>query len=132
MQQPMQNLKGISNPTTALYMALEIMAKAFQLNNITPTNNNQRSSSNPCYSQIAQSGDDHYASNYIVKPRKHDAAYLHKQMQTAQKEEVVIQLTFEEFDFIAAVGACKETERDNANYTLENNLQQASTSGTQS
>nr|GEW73722.1 hypothetical protein [Tanacetum cinerariifolium] len=51
----MQNLEDISNPTTALDMALELMAKAFQLNNTTPTNNNQRSSSNPCYSQIAQS-----------------------------------------------------------------------------
>ncbi|GKD68006.1 hypothetical protein Tco_1322096 [Tanacetum coccineum] len=56
MQQPMQNLKDISDPTTALDMALELMTKAFQLNNITPTNDNQRSSSNPCYSQIAQSG----------------------------------------------------------------------------
>ncbi|GJS40676.1 hypothetical protein Tco_0565719 [Tanacetum coccineum] len=56
MQQPMQNPKDISDPTTALDMALELMSKAFQLNNITPTNNNQRSSSNPCYSQIAQSG----------------------------------------------------------------------------
>ncbi|GJS68210.1 hypothetical protein Tco_0682775 [Tanacetum coccineum] len=46
----------MSDPTNALDMALELMSKAFQLNNITPTNNNQRSSSNPCYSQIAQSG----------------------------------------------------------------------------
>nr|GEY90044.1 hypothetical protein [Tanacetum cinerariifolium] len=84
MQQPMQNLKDISNPTIALDMALELMAKAFQLNNTTLTNNNQRILSNPCCSQIAQ------------------------------------------------LGACEETERDNANCTLENNLQQASTSGTQS
>ncbi|GJR83494.1 hypothetical protein Tco_0154279 [Tanacetum coccineum] len=42
MQQPMQNPKDISDPTTALDMALELMSKAFQLNNITPTNNNQR------------------------------------------------------------------------------------------
>ncbi|GJX13375.1 hypothetical protein Tco_0205133 [Tanacetum coccineum] len=56
MQQPMQNPKDISDPTTALDMALELMSKAFQLNNITPTNNNQRSSSNPCYNQITQSG----------------------------------------------------------------------------
>ncbi|GJU02086.1 hypothetical protein Tco_1112424 [Tanacetum coccineum] len=56
MQQPMQNPKDISDPTTALDMALELMTKAFQLNNITPINNNQRSSSNHCYSQIAQSG----------------------------------------------------------------------------
>nr|GEV43588.1 hypothetical protein [Tanacetum cinerariifolium] len=52
----MENPKDISNPKTALDMALELMAKAFQLNNTTPTNNNQRSSSNPCYSQIAQLG----------------------------------------------------------------------------
>ncbi|GKD71953.1 hypothetical protein Tco_1326043 [Tanacetum coccineum] len=41
----MQNTRDISNPTTALDMALEFMSKAFQLNNTTPTNNNQRSSS---------------------------------------------------------------------------------------
>nr|GEX07214.1 hypothetical protein [Tanacetum cinerariifolium] len=52
----MQNPEDISNPTTALDMTLKLMAKAFQLNNSTPTNNNQRSSSNPCNSQIAQSG----------------------------------------------------------------------------
>nr|GEX18252.1 hypothetical protein [Tanacetum cinerariifolium] len=52
----MENPKDISNPTTALEMALELMAKVFQLNNTTLINNNQRSSSNPCYSQIAQLG----------------------------------------------------------------------------
>ncbi|GKE51570.1 hypothetical protein Tco_1486726 [Tanacetum coccineum] len=55
MQQPMQNPEDISDPITALDMALELMSKAFQLNNTTTTNNNQRSLSNPCYSQIAQS-----------------------------------------------------------------------------
>ncbi|GJY99796.1 hypothetical protein Tco_0517226 [Tanacetum coccineum] len=50
----------------------------------------------------------------------------------AQKEEAWIQSTQEEFDFMAAVSACEETERANANCTLENNLQQASTSGTHS
>ncbi|GJX59974.1 retrovirus-related pol polyprotein from transposon TNT 1-94 [Tanacetum coccineum] len=49
------NREDILNPTTALDMALELMAKAFQLNNTTPINNNQRSSSKPCYSQVAQS-----------------------------------------------------------------------------
>ncbi|GKB69933.1 hypothetical protein Tco_0931345, partial [Tanacetum coccineum] len=43
MQQPMLNPEDISDPTTALDMALKFMSKAFQLNNITPTNNNQRS-----------------------------------------------------------------------------------------
>ncbi|GJT17356.1 retrovirus-related pol polyprotein from transposon TNT 1-94 [Tanacetum coccineum] len=194
MQQPMQNPKDISDPTTIIDMALVLMAKAFTLNDTTPTNNNQRSSSNPSNMQIAQpgmnmdqdrqmlmvennvrnqfrpnavqnvgnhvvqnavqnparaeangngingnqircyncQGVDHYASNCTVKPRKRDAVYLQKQMQIAQKEEAGIQLTSEEFDFIAVAGACEETERANANCTLENNLQQASTSGTQS
>ncbi|GKB96520.1 hypothetical protein Tco_0982657 [Tanacetum coccineum] len=181
MQQPMQNPEDISDPTTALDMALELMSKAFQLNNITPTNNNQRSSSNPCYSQIAQSecrnldgnqnglsvvpgianqhgngnvvaaraegnangnngnqircyncqGEDHLACNCTVKPGKQDAAYLQKQMQIAQKEEAGIQLTQEEFDFMADAGAYEEIERVNANCTLKDNLHQASTSGTQ-
>ncbi|GJU69336.1 hypothetical protein Tco_1255595 [Tanacetum coccineum] len=206
MQQPMQNPEDISDSTTALDMALELMSKEFQLNNITPTNNNQRSSSNPCYSQIAQSGmnidqdrqmlmvDDnvgnHFRENavenarhlvgqnavqnqgtqnvgnqnglsivleianhyrngnvettpaegngngingnpircYKAKPRKQDAAYLQQQLQIAQEEEAGIQSTQEEFDFMAAASAYEETERENANYTLENNLQQASTS----
>ncbi|GJS97881.1 integrase, catalytic region, zinc finger, CCHC-type containing protein [Tanacetum coccineum] len=209
----MQNPGDISNPTTAFNMALALMAKAFTLNDTTPTNNNQRSSSNPSSMQIAQPGmnmdqdrqmlmvedivgnqfrpnamhnvgnpgvqivgnpgglsvvseianqhgdgnvvtapaegnsnginenrircyncrgEDHYASNCTVKPRKLDADYLQKQMQIAQKEEAGIQLTSEEFDFMAAAGACEETERANANCSLENNLQQASSSGTQS
>ncbi|GJW60915.1 retrovirus-related pol polyprotein from transposon TNT 1-94 [Tanacetum coccineum] len=193
LQHPMQNPGDISNPTTAFNMALALMAKAFTLNDTTPTNNNQRSSSNPSSMQIAQpgmnmdqdrqmlmvednvgnqfrpnamqnvgnqhgdgnvvtapaegngngingntircyncQGEDHYASNCTVKPRKLDAAYLQKQMQIAQKEEAGIQLTSEEFDFMAAVGACKETKKAYANCTLENNLQQASSSGTQS
>nr|GEX88525.1 hypothetical protein [Tanacetum cinerariifolium] len=72
-------------------------------------------------------GEGHYANICTVKPRKQEAAYLQKQMQIAQKEEAGIQLTSEEFDFMAATGACEETERDNANYTLKNNLQQALT-----
>nr|GEY71617.1 hypothetical protein [Tanacetum cinerariifolium] len=37
-------------------MALVLMAKAFKLNYSTPTNNNQRTSSNPRNRQIAQPG----------------------------------------------------------------------------
>ncbi|GKA58600.1 hypothetical protein Tco_0757788 [Tanacetum coccineum] len=185
MPQPMQNPKDISDPTTALDMALELMSKAFQLNNTTPTNNNQRSSSNLCYSQIAQSVQNpgiqnienmnglsivleitnqygngnvvtapvegngngingnlircfngqekgHHASTCIVKPKKQDAAYHMQQMQIAQKEEAWIQLTQEEFDFMADASASKEIERVQMNCTLENTLQQASTTGTQS
>ncbi|GJY61326.1 retrovirus-related pol polyprotein from transposon TNT 1-94, partial [Tanacetum coccineum] len=54
MQQPMPNPEDISDPTTAMNMALALMAKAFKLNYSTPTNNNQRISSNPRNRQIAQ------------------------------------------------------------------------------
>ncbi|GKA99745.1 hypothetical protein Tco_0827739 [Tanacetum coccineum] len=47
MQQPMPNPEDITDPTTAMNMALVLMAKAFKLNYSTPTNNNQRISSNP-------------------------------------------------------------------------------------
>ncbi|GKC60337.1 hypothetical protein Tco_1087935 [Tanacetum coccineum] len=153
----MQNPDDISNPIIALDMALELMAKAFQLNNTTPTNNNQRSSSNPCYSQTALSvhnqgiqnignqnrlsvvsgiANHHGNENVIaaqaeVKPRKRDAAYLQIQLQIAQKEESGIQLKFEEFDFMAAAGAYDEINEVNANCTSKDNLQQASASGTQ-
>nr|GFC36658.1 hypothetical protein [Tanacetum cinerariifolium] len=56
MQQPMSNLNDITDPTTAINMALSLMAKAFKLNYSTSTNNNQRISSNPRNRQIAQPG----------------------------------------------------------------------------
>ncbi|GJY67017.1 hypothetical protein Tco_0469255 [Tanacetum coccineum] len=76
-------------------------------------------------------GVDRYARNCIIKPRKRDAAYLQTQLQIAQKEEAWIQLNFEEFDFMAAARAYDEIEEVNANYSLKDNLQQASTSDTQ-
>ncbi|GJZ33173.1 hypothetical protein Tco_0578609 [Tanacetum coccineum] len=54
MQQPMPNPEDITDPTTAMNMSLVLMAKAFKLNYSTPTNNNQRISSNPHNRQIAQ------------------------------------------------------------------------------
>ncbi|GJR24145.1 hypothetical protein Tco_0972672 [Tanacetum coccineum] len=80
---------------------------------------------------VNQYGNGYYASNCIVKPRKRDAVYLQTQLQIAQKEEAGIQLNFEEFDFMAAVGAYDKIEEVDANCTLKDNLQQASTSGTQ-
>nr|GFB98147.1 hypothetical protein [Tanacetum cinerariifolium] len=56
LQQTITNLEDITDPTTAMNMALALMAKAFKLNYSTPTNNNQRISSNPRNSQIAQPG----------------------------------------------------------------------------
>ncbi|GJZ63653.1 hypothetical protein Tco_0620074 [Tanacetum coccineum] len=56
LQQPMPNPDEINDPTTAMNMELVLMAKAFKLNYSTPTNNNQRISSNPRNRQIAQLG----------------------------------------------------------------------------
>nr|GFC04078.1 hypothetical protein [Tanacetum cinerariifolium] len=54
MQQPMLNPEDITDPTTTMNMALSLMAKSFKLNYSTPTNNNQRISSNPRNRQITQ------------------------------------------------------------------------------
>nr|GEU29654.1 hypothetical protein [Tanacetum cinerariifolium] len=54
MQQPMSNPEDITDPITAMNMALALMAKAFKLNYSTPTNNKQRISLNPRNRQIAQ------------------------------------------------------------------------------
>nr|GFC47126.1 hypothetical protein [Tanacetum cinerariifolium] len=56
LQQPMTNPEDITDPTIAMNMTLALMAKAFKLNYSTPTNNNQRISSNPRNRQIAQPG----------------------------------------------------------------------------
>nr|GEX79865.1 hypothetical protein [Tanacetum cinerariifolium] len=52
----MTNPEDITDLTTTMNMALALMAKAFKLNYSTPTNNNQRISSNPRNRQIAQPG----------------------------------------------------------------------------
>nr|GEV71389.1 retrovirus-related Pol polyprotein from transposon TNT 1-94 [Tanacetum cinerariifolium] len=106
MQQPMPNLKDITDPTTAMDMALVLMAKAFKLNYSTPTNNNQRISSNPngngkviaawaegnaignngnqirCYNCR---GLGHLSKNCTIRPRRRDAAYLQTWLLIAQK-----------------------------------------------
>nr|GFA81345.1 hypothetical protein [Tanacetum cinerariifolium] len=56
MQQPIPNPEDITDPTTAMNMALALMDKAFKLNYSTPINNNQRILANLCNRQIAQPG----------------------------------------------------------------------------
>ncbi|GJS30354.1 retrovirus-related pol polyprotein from transposon TNT 1-94 [Tanacetum coccineum] len=72
------------------------------------------------------------AARAEVRLRRRDAAYLQTQLLIAQKEEVGIQLQAKEFDLMAAVMDLDEIEEVNANYILMANLQQASTSDTQS
>ncbi|GJX36680.1 hypothetical protein Tco_0248237 [Tanacetum coccineum] len=66
-----------------------------------------------------------------ARPRKRDAAFLQTQLLIAQKEEAWIQLQAEEFDFMVAAEDLEEIEEVNANCILMANLQQASTSSTQ-
>nr|GFC51126.1 hypothetical protein [Tanacetum cinerariifolium] len=57
VQDPLALMANSNNLSpTAMNMALALMAKAFKLNYSTPTNNNQRISSNPRNRQIAQPG----------------------------------------------------------------------------
>nr|GEW37603.1 retrovirus-related Pol polyprotein from transposon TNT 1-94 [Tanacetum cinerariifolium] len=154
----MPNPEDITDPTTAMNITLALMAKAFKLNYSTPTNNNQRISLNPRNRQIAQPGMNmgqdrqmqmvggngenqfrQYAGQNIgnlngkctVKPKRRDTTYLQTQLLIAQKEEAGIQLQDEEFDLMAAAADLDEIEKVNANCILMANLQQASTSGTQ-
>nr|GEW18441.1 DNA-directed DNA polymerase [Tanacetum cinerariifolium] len=103
MQQPMPNPEDITDLTTAMNMALTLMTKAFKLNYSTPTNNNQRISSNLRNRQIAQPG-----------------------MNMGQDRQM--QMVGEEYDLMAAATDLDKIEEVNANYILMANLQQASTS----
>nr|GEZ02651.1 copia protein [Tanacetum cinerariifolium] len=70
-------------------------------------------------------------SSRLLRPRRKDAAYLQTQLLIAQNEEAGIQLQPEEYDLMAAAADIDEIEEVNANCILMANLQQASTSGTQ-
>nr|GEV66223.1 hypothetical protein [Tanacetum cinerariifolium] len=170
MQQPMPNPKDITDPTTAMNMTLALMAKAFKLNYSTPTNNNQRISSNLRNSQIAQPGMNMgqdiqmqmvggygenqfrlYAGQNVgnlngynaVQNVRNQVAHNPRIQNVRNQNEQIgvpgnanlngngIQLQAEKFDLMAAAADLDEIEKVNANCILMANLQQASTSGTQ-
>nr|GEZ38405.1 integrase, catalytic region, zinc finger, CCHC-type, peptidase aspartic, catalytic [Tanacetum cinerariifolium] len=173
MQQPMPNPKDITDLTTAMNMALALMVKAFKLNYSTPTNNNQRISSNPRNRQIAQPGmnmgqdrqiqmvggngenqfrqyagqnvgnlngynavqniENHNGNGNLVAARAEGnaAGYNGNQIRCYNYRGVGIQLKAKEFDLMAAAADLHEIKEVNANCILMANLQQASTSGTQ-
>nr|GEW82304.1 hypothetical protein [Tanacetum cinerariifolium] len=199
MQQPMPNPDDITDPITAMNMALALMAKAFKLNYSSPTNNNQRILSNPRNRQIAQPGMNmgqdrqmHMVGGYVENQFRQYVgqnagnlngynAIQNVENQVAQNLRVQnignqngligvpgnanqnlnrngnlvaarakgntagqdgnldkmlqlqgrIQLQAEEFDLMAAAEDLDEIEEVNANCILMANLQQASTSGTQ-
>nr|GFD07615.1 hypothetical protein [Tanacetum cinerariifolium] len=76
-------------------------------------------------------GVGHFARNCKVKPRRRDVTYLHTQLLIAQKKEARIQLQAKEFDLMAAAADLDKIKEVNANCILMANLQQVSTSGTQ-
>nr|GEV29300.1 hypothetical protein [Tanacetum cinerariifolium] len=120
MQQPMPNPEDITDPTTAMNMALTLMAKAFKQNYSTPTNNNQRISSNPRNRQIAQPGMN------MGQDRQMQMVGANQNLNGNGN------LVVERAEGNAAGhNDLDEIEEVNANCILMANLQQASTSGTQ-
>ncbi|GJR86381.1 hypothetical protein Tco_0210392, partial [Tanacetum coccineum] len=127
MQQPMPNPEDITDPTTTINMALVLIAKAFKLNDSTPTNNNQIISSNPRNRQIAQSGMN------LDQDR---------QMQMNAVQNPGIQNVRNHNGFIVVPGIANQHANQNGNGNVvatwaegngnrNNRNQQASTSGTQ-
>nr|GEW29431.1 hypothetical protein [Tanacetum cinerariifolium] len=202
LQQPIPNPEDITDPITAMNMALALMAKAFKLNYSTPTNNNQRISSNPRNMQIAQPGmnmgqdrqmqmvggndGNHFRQyagqntgnlaeyNDVIGNQVNQNAVQNPRVQNVgnQNDLIGVQgngnqkqigngnlvaaraegnaagqnenqircyncrgvgrgLQAEEYDLMAAAADLDEIEEVNANCILMANLQQASTSGTQ-
>nr|GEV31226.1 hypothetical protein [Tanacetum cinerariifolium] len=115
MQQPMPNPEDITDPTTAMNMALALIAKAFKLNYSTPTNNNQRISSNPRNKQIAQPGMN------MGQDRQMQMVGGNAN-QNLNRNGNLVAARAEDLD---------EIEKVNTNCILMANLKQASTSGTQ-
>ncbi|GKC28294.1 hypothetical protein Tco_1035588 [Tanacetum coccineum] len=160
MQQPMPNPDDIQDLITTMNMDLALMAKAFKLNYSTPTNNNQRILSNPRNRQIAQPGmnmgQDRQMKMNVENPdvqngvnqnriivvlgianqnanqiRNGNVVVARAEGNVVGNNEAGIQLQAKEFDFIAAVSDLDKIKEVNANYILMANLQQVSTSGTQ-
>nr|GEV74294.1 hypothetical protein [Tanacetum cinerariifolium] len=152
MQPPMTSLKDINDPTEAMNAALILFAKAFQLT--APTNNNQRTSSNPHNRQIAQP-----VINMGQDRQTHNVGGAHNAVQNTSVQNggnqnglVVIPGIPNQSgtgNVVAAraegtgngnqarcyncrgLGDLDEIEEVNDNCILMANLQQASTSGTQ-
>nr|GEV66018.1 reverse transcriptase domain-containing protein [Tanacetum cinerariifolium] len=142
MKQPMPNPKDIIDLITAMNMALALMAKVFKLNYSTPTNNNQRISSNLCNRQIAQPGmnmglDRQMQMNVENQVIQNAVQNLRIQNVGNQNGLIVVSRNAnhnrnENGNLVAACAKdLDEIEEVNANCILMANLKQASTSGTQ-
>ncbi|GKA94198.1 hypothetical protein Tco_0816184 [Tanacetum coccineum] len=136
------------NPKTAMNMTLVLMAKAFKPNYSTPTNNNQRISSNPHNRQLAQPGmnmgqDRHmqmvegnsgnqfreYAGQNVRNQNGYNTVQTVRNQNPNGNGNVVAARAMD--NAIENNADLDEIEEVNANCILMANLQQASTSGTQ-
>nr|GEX64367.1 putative ribonuclease H-like domain-containing protein [Tanacetum cinerariifolium] len=123
MQQPMPNPEDITETTTAMNMALALMAKEFKQNYSTPTNNNQRISLNLRIRQIAQPGMN------MGQDRQMQMVAQNPRIQNVGNQNALIGVPRNaNLDGNADLDEIKEV---NANCILMANIQQASTSGTQ-
>ncbi|GKE17489.1 hypothetical protein Tco_1425066 [Tanacetum coccineum] len=137
MQQPMINPKDIFNPTTAINMSLILIAKAFKLNYFTPTNNNQRISSNPRNRQIAQPGmnlgqDRHMQMVGVQNSGIQNVGNQNGLIFVPGISNLNVNQIGNGNVVVAraeASGDLKEIKEVNANSILMTNLQKASTSG---
>nr|GEW00432.1 hypothetical protein [Tanacetum cinerariifolium] len=132
MQQPMPNPEDIIDPTTAMNIALALIAKAFKLNYSTPTNNNQRISLNPWnlnrYNDV-QNVENQVIYDAVPNPRIQNVGNQNGLIgvpgnvnQNPNGNGNIVVSRAEDLD---------EIEEVTTNYILMANLQQASTSGTQ-
>nr|GEW16324.1 hypothetical protein [Tanacetum cinerariifolium] len=125
LQQPMPNPEDITDPTTAMNMALALMAKAFKLNYSTPTNNNQRIFLAVCRAECKESSWIRNGNLVTARAEGNAAGQNGNQIRCYNCKGV------EEYDLMAAAADLDEFKEVNANCILIANLQQASPSGTQ-
>nr|GEV40404.1 retrovirus-related Pol polyprotein from transposon TNT 1-94 [Tanacetum cinerariifolium] len=139
IQQPMSNPEDITDPTAAMNMALALMAKVFKLNYSSPTNNNQRISSSPRNRQIAQPGMNMVQDRQMQMVGGNANLNGNGNLVTARAEGNADGHNGNQIRCYNCRGVghfarnyLDEIEEVNANCILMANLQQASTSGTQS
>nr|GFA85516.1 hypothetical protein [Tanacetum cinerariifolium] len=144
MQQPMPNPEDITDPTTAINMALALIQMQMvggnggnqfrqyagqnvgNLNRYNDVQNNPNGNGNLVAARAEGNATGHNQNQircYNCRGMGHFARNC--------KEDAGIQLQVEEFDLMAGVADLDEIKEVNVNCILMANLQQASTSGTQ-
>ncbi|GJZ06515.1 hypothetical protein Tco_0540308 [Tanacetum coccineum] len=133
MQQPVLNPEDISDTTTAMNMALVLMAKMVggnggnQFRQYAGQNVRNQNGYNVVQNVENQNANQNGNGNVIAARAEGNGNGNNKNQLIAQKEEARIQLQAKEFDLMVATGDLDEIKEVNANCILMANLQQAST-----